>query len=218
MKCNLLAISLAVLCLCFGKKTVVFGHSVTVHLQLSSPPTSYDCIGGEVGLSNTSIMLQYKMVQQEEAPISSSPSAATTALREWTDVTALKISSSQPSAASVTFSLDSSVQGIQFRLLQLEHGGGTCNCWTLDSMTVTLESSQAHVSLGIVDICFTSGDLPGQGLGTFCNGSAGEARGSVTRVFYFLGSNGSLCGSDNTLIDSQESSLPDDCSTVIPRL
>lgn len=201
-----------VLVVCFGK--TVLGHSVTVQLQLSTPPTSYDCIGGEVGLTNTSILLQYKTVQQQDA-LNSSFDANTT-LQQWTDVAATNLSA--PSPVSLTLGLDSSVQGLQFRLLQLEHGGGSCNCWALDSMAITL-ASQAQVWLEAGDICLMSGDQLGQGLGTFCDGGAGEARGSITRVFHFLGSSGSRCASGSqTLIDTQEPSLPDDCSMVVPRL
>lgn len=197
----------------------VMGHSVSVQLQHSSPPTTYDCIGGEVGLTNTSILLQYSLVVQTDALHSSSSGASGMIQLQWTDlvvINPLNVSSQ----ISVNFSLDSSVEGLQFRLLQLEHGGGSCNCWALDYMAVTLDN-QIQTLLGDGDICFTSGEM-GQGnlgLGTYCSGSAGEARGTITRALYFPGSNGSMCGNhSDALISNLGPSLPENCSMVTPRL
>ena len=32
----------------------------------------------------------------------------------------------------------STVDGLQIRFLQLEHGGGLCNCWSLSALSVTV--------------------------------------------------------------------------------
>lgn len=200
--------------LCFIK--AVAGHSVNVQLQYVVPPTTYDCIGGNVGLTNTSILLQYQPVVQEDALNSSSPAVAATQ-GDWTDLAATApLDISTQSQVSVTFSLDSSVDGVQFRLLQLEHGGGSCNCWALDSMNVTLDNQAQMSPLGAGDVCVMTGE---PGLWTFCDGGAGEARGSITRVFYFPGRNGSTCASNiSTLLSDLGPSLPANCSMVTPRL
>jgi hypothetical protein len=85
-------------------------------------------------------------------------------------------------------------------------------------MTVTVDSADAQPVTTEDGICFTTGSA-GLGLASFCGGGAEEARGTITRVFYFPGSNGSMCGDDNNvLISNQGSSLPPSCSGEIPRL
>ena len=134
------------------------GHSVTVQLQYSSPPTSYECFGGDAGLTDTSIMLQYIMVIEDDA-VHPSSSEATTTQDEWTTVAALEpLNVSLHGQVSANFSVDSSVEGLQFRLLQLEHGGGSCNCWTLKSMAVTLDN-HTEALVGEGDICFTTWNI-----------------------------------------------------------
>lgn len=195
-------------------------HSVAVQLDYSSPLTNVECFGGDAALTNTSIMLQYTTAI-EGPTMHPSSSDATDAQDEWTTLSAIKpLNTSLYSQVSANFSVDGSVGGLQFRLLQLEHGGGSCNCWTFESMTVTLDNQTESLLLGEGDICFTSGEM-GQGPrpGTFCYDDAGVARGSITRVLYFPGNNGSTCGkNNNTLISSLGPSLPDNCSTVTPRL
>ena len=56
------------------------------------------------------------------------PDAATT-LQQWQDLAAFPAGEDTDALRSLP--LGSSVQGVQFRLLQLEHGGGGCNCWYL---------------------------------------------------------------------------------------
>ena len=173
-------------------------HSVDIQVQYTALIGS-DCVGGSVdGLTNTSVLLQYRVL----------PDAATT-LQQWQDLAAFP--AGEDTDALRSFPLGSSVQGVQFRLLQLEHGGGGCNCWYLLSMTVTLDSASAQLEN---NTCFTTSSSP-----AYCDGGAGEARGVVTRVFYFSGNNGTMCGNDtDTLIPNQGPSLPPNCSMEIPRL
>lgn len=204
--CCLLPCLAVVALVCSIKAVTGQSHSVNVQLQYSSLSSS-GCIGGnEDGLTNTSVLLQYRVAVLDGSVAASAPT-----LGEWIDLAARNAT---PSANVMQFlTLDSSVQGLQLRLLQLEHGGGSCNCWYLDSMAVTLDNS-ADVQLSAIDdTCFTTGS------GSFCDGGAGEARGLITRVLYFPGSNGTMCGSDDdTLISRQGPSLPPNCSTETPRL
>jgi hypothetical protein len=74
-----------------------------------------------VGLVNTSILLQYYELAQEDAADDDFLN-----LQEWMDLTAMDpLNISLSSEVSVNFDVDSSVQGLQFRLLQLEHGDGS---------------------------------------------------------------------------------------------
>ncbi len=186
-----------VVALCLSER--ITGQSVTVQLQLFSES---GCIGGDVGLSDTSPLLQLRILL-EGGPV------------EWSDVTALDIGSpDQIIMETLNLDVYSSVQGVQFRLIQLEHGGGNCNCWTLDSMSVT-SNDQAAITLSYQnDSCFETGDA-----WIFCDGNAKDARGMVTRVFYTAGSNGTECANHgDILIASQGPSLPQDCTAVTPRL
>ena len=176
-------------------------HSVDVQLQYTGL-AGFDCVGGSVdGLTNTSVLLQYRVL----------PDAATT-LQQWQDLAAFPAGEDTDALRSLP--LSSSVQGVQFRVLQLEHGGGGCNCWYLLSVAVTLDSASAQLLSSENNTCFTTSSSP-----AYCDGGAGEARGVVTRVFYFPGNNGTMCGNDtDTLIPNQGPSLPPNCSMEIPRL
>lgn len=199
-----LLLYLAVVALVCPSKPVI-GQSLSVGVELQyTPLVASDCIGGgEDGLTNTSVLLQYRVVMTDGATL------------EWNDVAA--IPSMGETMVTRLLTLNGPVEGVQFRLLQLEHGGGGCNCWTLDSMAVTLDSAGTLSLAGESDTCFTSST--GMGFGSFCDDGAGEARGFITRVFYFPGNDGIRCGSDNNmLISDQGPSLPPNCAMEIPRL
>ncbi len=198
-ECGCLLSLVLALCLSFQ---AVMGHSVTVQLRYTTLDPGTSCIGGDVGLTNTSVLLQYRLLVEEGDA------------REWTDLTALETRIQQLITVMESLDLDSSVQGVQFRLLQLEHGGGSCHCWTLDSMSVMLDEQPLTTLSYQEDICFPTGAT-----GTFCDGNAREARGMVTRVFYFPGSSGTECANHgDTLIASRGPSLPQDCTAMTPRL
>lgn len=190
----------------------VLGQSHTVHVTLlyRSLITS-GCIGGdEVGLTNTSVLLQYRLRGGSSV--------------EWTDIAVMDVKPAM-GETNVMESVvvdSSSVAGLQFRLLQLEHGGGECNCWTLDSMTATLDNQTDVQTLTRErDICFTTDPYESElGLGTFCGRGAEEARGAITRVFYFPGSNHTIeCDErSDTLLFDRGPSLLSNCSMRTPRL
>lgn len=152
------------------------------------------------GLTDTSVLLQYRVMIVDGATA------------EWDDVAS--IPSMRETMVMELLTLNSPVQGVQFRLLQLEHGGGGCNCWSLDSMAVTLDNSAGSIA-GETDTCFTTGT----GVGSFCDGGAEQARGLITRVFYFSGISGTRCvGINDMLISNQGPSVPPNCFMMIPRL
>ena len=48
----------------------------------------------------------------------------------------------------VAIALNSStVDGLQIRFLQLEHGGGQCNCWSLSAFSVTVNETTTEPDL-----------------------------------------------------------------------
>lgn len=210
MSVSLLCLAVAAL---LSHSTVVGHlHSVTVLLEYISLQGT-ECIGGSVGLTNTSVLLQFREVMADAVPW------------EWTDLAVMNITfeGGPPVRITSSFTVDNStVQGLQFRLVQLEHGGGGCNCWSLDSAIVTLGQelklleTQPFIQPREHTFCFTTGMEET----TFCDLGAGEARGGVTRVLYLPGNNGSRCiGDSNRLLFPMGGPpLPTNCSMETPHL
>ena len=92
------------------------------------------CVGGAVGLTNISVLLQYRTVTLPK-------------LSEWTFLAELSPKEASNRSLQVP-QLDEGV-GVQFRLLQLEHGGGRCNCWRVQR----LEVAGASIHFAPSDVC-----------------------------------------------------------------
>ena len=109
----------------------------TVLYTISSVNSSV-CIGGQkVGLTDTSIKLEYREVFDCGANMS---------LSQWKQAAVIPVEDN--GVQNVTLSYPEAVQGIQLRLLQLEHGGGGCNCWEVEELEFTFGSGQtAPISL-----------------------------------------------------------------------
>ena len=153
------------------------------------------CIGDEeVGLTDTSILFQYRAIIN------------TSVIGDWRTLAALPVDT---------------IKGVQFRLLQLEHGGGGCNCWEVQSFSITINNRAISE-----DACYIKGsqsESKSIGNRRFCGGIASDARGLISRVLYFNGANdGEDCPGDSssTLISNKGPPLPQDydCSTAIPRM
>ena len=156
----------------------------------------FPCIGGnEVGLTNTSVQFQYRIT--------------TSVIGDWITLDALPVN--RTSDVSHYLDFDSTVEGVQFRFLQLEHGGGECNCWDVESFSFSVNGTIRSV----ID-CFR---VP---LGDdFCNGNARDARGVISNAFYFLNNmNSEECPGDSNskLISDKGPPLLQDCSTTTPRM
>ena len=161
----------------------------------------WTCIGGEeVGLTNTSVQFQYRTI------------STTSAIGNWITLAALPVDAT--SSTTLILDFNDSVKGVQFRLLQLEHGGRGCNCWRMEAFNFMTISG---------DACYIKGSQSqSRSIGNrrFCGGIASDARGLISRVLYFNGTNGEDCPGDSslTLISNKGPSLPIDCSTAIPRM
>ena len=184
---------------------LVHNSSGTVNVAISNyTDGQWTCIGGEeVGLTNTSVQFQYRTI------------STTSAIGDWITLAALPVNAT--SSTTPTLDFNDSVKGVQFRLLQLEHGGGGCNCWTVQAFSFMAISG---------DACYIKGSQSQSrliGNRRFCGGIASDARGLISRVLYFNGSNdGEDCPGDSssTLISNKGPPLPQDynCSTAIPRM
>ena len=185
--------SLAVLmCLCLTG--IATGATITVKLEIASSHGSEDdCVGGQVGLTNTSILVHYRLYE------------STSPVVEWTFLRDVNISDN--SQVTTVISTNISVIGAQLRFLQLEHGGEGCNCWEVTN----LGTSYCHLNGSAI--------ITGRGR-RFCSGSASEARGVTTSVVYFNSNTGDRCpgNSSDYLIAPKGRPLPENCSTTNPRM
>ena len=113
----------------------------------------------------------------------------------------------------------------QFRVLQSEHGGGSCNCWGLSNFTVNtvMDSGNKSKTIDITEECDEQsssviGTISMDEVRSFCGGSASVPRGIVTAP--------DLLGLGNSIIECNQVSLIDpgvaapteDCAAAYPRL
>ena len=177
-------------------------HSVIIELQLDTHTRAgQDCVGGDVGLTDTSVLLQYRLL---------SPTPQT-----WT--TELAVSPNDTHMVR-TISISESAQGVQFRMIQFEHGGGHCNCWTLSDMRITVNEEQPRT----IPLC-TSACTPASACDevplVFCGDNARDARGFITHAYYFNNTRQNMCpGDSNMLISNQGPPLPDNCANSTTRM
>ena len=174
-----------------ASSAVATGQTLAVSLNYTMRDNS-DCIGGQSqGLTDTSVLLQYRTVQDSSAMLSSDAAPLSGRFDEWSHLANLSI----PSHNSTYHVLQETAElrggrggggvgGLQFRLLQLEHGGDECNCWGVHKMSfkVTGMSNLSHTWIDN-DTCFESSRSSS---GDFCGGVARKSRGRVSRVFFLL--------------------------------
>ena len=176
---------------------VVASGTVTVNFTLNRVAFS-PCIGEEVGLTNTSIQFQYRTISNSSA------------IGDWITKDAIPLLGGGPQTYHLNF--DSTVEGMQFRLLQLEHGGGPCNCWEVQSFAIA--------GANITQACYSRGTNSRSINEFYCDGIASDARGVISHALYFNDVNGEDCPGDSSsiLISNKGHLLPQDCSTAIPRM
>ncbi|XP_064406870.1 adhesion G protein-coupled receptor L3-like isoform X2 [Halichondria panicea] len=75
-----------------------------------------------------------------------------------------------------------SVDSVQLRIVQPEHGGGLCNCWEISKLLVTFDGNSYFDLLNEIRSCYINSSritINDTGPLQFCDGSAGEPRGVV---------------------------------------
>ena len=176
---------------------VVSSHLVAVDLTINSLQNTGDCVGGNVGLTDTSVQVQYR-----EFVTSGSDSGQ----NEWMTLVSIPINGSQNISVMENMTLADSVFGVQFRLLQLEHGGGECNYWEVIQVQGRVNNSASLLN----NHCLVR----------YCGGSASDARGVITEALYFGLNSGSRCPdtTSSTLISNKGPAITEDCSIITPRL
>ena len=178
---------------------VVSSHLVAVDLTINSLQNTGDCVGGNVGLTDTSVQVQYR-----EFTTSNDSGDGQS---DWMTLVSIPINGSQNiKSVMENMTLADSVFGVQFRLLQLEHGGGECNCWEVMQVQGRVNNSTSLLN----NHCLVR----------YCGGSGSDARGVITEVLYFTGSSDNRCpgNSNSTLISNKGPAITENCSTITPRL
>lgn len=190
--------ALTLVCLCFHLDMVT---GVPVSLELGIEPSrGGSCPGEDVGLTSIAVFVQYRTIV-------TTPNA--TLVQEW--IVLAEVNLRDIFDQDLQFNLDDSVHdGVQFRLLQLEHGGEDCNCWNLNKIAVNLDGNRIELRVGSM-VCFETGE---------CGGSASVERGRSTAVVYLPGRSGEKCpeNSEVDLIPARESPLIQNCAQITPRL
>ena len=178
--------------------------SIPGSLDFGFEPLEVCLYGGDTGLTNTSILVHYRGVVITPGE---------TTVQEWTPLIA--IPTNESFREMIPFELSGTADGVQFRFLQLEHGGGQCSCWRVTVNTITLNGISAPVS----SVCFVTTDPATPS--TACAGSASVERGGMTTVMYLPGrSGGEQCPANSSqgLIAPQISPLLQDCASTTPRM
>lgn len=177
----------------------VFSIPVSVRVGVTSALGGNVCVGGDVGLTNTSIQLQYRVVDPNLQPA-----------MEWAflDVISLTRGKFQYDR---TLTVEVDDMFVQFRLLQLEHGGDVCNCWSVGIFYV--QGVPADVSR--IQCSRQSGDLAPP---LFCGNLARYARGFITTVFRTNGISDGSCTSDSVWLIADKGLYPPQCHDVFPRM
>ena len=137
----------------FLLNAVSLTHEVSLE-ALTIDPVGHTCKGGDTGLTNTSLLVEYRVVNTTSSPAS---------VGEWRYLadrsTPLNIEREQL--------LDSAAGGFQIRVLQLEHGGGKCNCWTLNTSTLRVNCGGGMINTS-TDMCGHQGLADDDSM-LFCN-------------------------------------------------
>ena len=159
--------SLAViLVVTFFLENVAGQQVVSLRLNIVSQFTrsAASCIGGDVGLTDFSVAVQYRLIPPQNPPVS-----------EWRTVS--EIDTSVGFDGTLSFTTDgSSEDSVQFRLLQLQHGGGDCNCWTVLEASAAINGGQNDT----LSMCVRASSR--SNIYMFCGGIASKARGFISDV------------------------------------
>ena len=160
----------------------VSAGNTSVQLDLRIVPAKdHNCVGGPVaGLTDTSVLVQYRL----------NPGNNT----EWTYLADISLDETFDGTLPAIDVQDR----VQFRLLQQEHGGSVCNCWSITRFTLRDAAIRliavANNSVIREFLCYRSNKLTETSSERkICQGvPAGEVRGIITKVFAIASNNVSI--------------------------
>lgn len=146
---------------------LLVGASSSVVVQLDTAPASNNTICDEG--RNVSVLLQYRLTGS--------------VLSEWKflaelspDLEEMRVATAGgPGRMNASF---------QFRLLQLNHGGGECHCWSVERMEIApSQQPQAAVIVSFTNATLCSRVSDGENFEVFCGKSATTPRVAVTTKY-----------------------------------
>ena len=145
------------------------GQNLSLRLLVVSSTSDAEdaCIGGDVGLADTSVLVQYRLFGKS----TSEPS--------WIDLTDMNPKQGFNGTLGLHQLSISKNQSVQLRLLQLEHGGGSCNCWSVEEALITWNHNGDNVDI----INGTHANCP-RIENLFCDGNASQARGFARSISF----------------------------------
>ena len=159
------------------------------------------CNGGDdAGLTNTSLLMEYRIVNT---------TSSATSVGEWRNLADQTV----PVNIVGVQLHETAADGFQIRVLQLEHGGGQCNCWILNTISVNCGGDMVDTS---TNMCGHQGLADNKRI-LFCEDYASRARGMITEV-YCSNSKEKCPGDSDTLLPSGGPALPSDCETSVFRM
>ena len=192
---------LVVIVLVILLNTVSLSHEVALNLTIDPVTAAVDCIGGGIGLTNTSVVVEYRIVNTTSSPAS---------VGEWRFLAAEIVTRTINIEINEDQIHHSAADGFQLRLLQLEHGGGMCNCWSSSSIKVNC-GGMNEINTAM---CSQQGLFYDTNNNKICSGYASRARGMITEVYCSVSNNSEPCpGDSDTLLPSGGPALPSHCET-----
>ncbi len=113
--------------------------------------------------------------------------------------------------------LNSNTDGVQFKLVQLEHGGGNCNCWQVNSLNVTATNSDNGDVAIMADSCVSPALV--QSKKNCIDVIASNARKYISQLFLFH----ERRDEEDQCLDGGSNDIaycytPQECSVITPRM
>ena len=114
-----LAVAVTFLCMvqwCSGQSTTIIATPFALITPREAPPGGCDEM--DQGLTDLRVQLQYREIGLDGN------------MGDWKLRASVRLLRPEPITEGIGLN-SSTVDGLQIRLLQLEHGGGLCNCWSI---------------------------------------------------------------------------------------
>ena len=106
-------------------------------------------------------------------------------------------------------------ENVQFRFLQLVHGGIECNCWKDIQLWIENNNdgmAQFHLDHNTnIDVCVNIGEINSMSVKSYCGGAVNETRGLITRI---VDSGGITSGNINSVCPGDSDNLFSEYVTI----
>ena len=110
---------------CSGQSTMIIATPSAFITPRETPPGGCEM---DQGLTDLRVQLQYREIGLDGD------------MGDWKPPAVSRLERVVPISEQIVVN-SSIVDGLQIRFLQLEHGGGLCNCWSLSELSVTVNET-----------------------------------------------------------------------------